>query len=64
MSRNFEKQMARIMPKSRSEPKESPFANFKRDWILSTKLEKTIYIAGFFAILWKLFDIIFLGRWL
>lgn len=64
MSRSEEKRMARFLPKKNFAPKESPFAKFKKDWILSSKLEKAIYIVGFFCILWKLFDILILGRWL
>lgn len=62
MSRNEEKAMARMVPKHKFTPTESPFAKFGKDWILGSKLEKSIYIIGFFCILWKLFDIFVLGR--
>lgn len=62
MSRREERMMARMAPKRKFEPRESPFAKFGKDWILSSKTEKTIYILGFFCILWKIFDIVILGR--
>lgn len=62
MSRNFEKQMAKLYPKQKFQPKESPFAMFKKDWYLRSWFEKAIYILGFFCILWKIFDITILGR--
>jgi hypothetical protein len=66
MSRNFEKQMARIMPKqSKSEyTKSGYFDNFKKPWYLDGWFSKTIFILGFFCILWKIFDIVILGRWI
>ena len=62
MSRNEEKQMAKFLPKTKFEPKESPFAMFQKVWYLDWWLPKLLYILGFFAILWKIFDITILGR--
>lgn len=64
MSRNFEKQMAKMLPKQKHEPMPSPFAKFKAPWYLDWWLPKWIFVLGFFCILWKLFDIVVLGRWL
>lgn len=63
MSRNFEKQMARFLPKqSGTGEKVTYFENFKKPWYLDGWFSKTIFLVGFFAILWKLFDIFVLGR--
>lgn len=64
MSKSFEKQMSKFLPKVKAEKKESPFAMFKKTWYLESTFEKAIYILGFLCILWKLFDITILGRWL
>lgn len=64
MSKNFEKQMARILPKQSTEQKVSYFEIFKKEWYLDWWFPKLIYVLGFIALLWKLFDIIILGRWL
>lgn len=57
-----ERQMQRFLPKQKFEAKESPFSKFRKDWILTSKTEKTIFIVGFLCILWKIFDIVILGR--
>lgn len=60
----LEKQMARFLPKQKKETKPSVFEKFKKTWYLESALEKIIFVVGFLCILWKLFDILILGRWL
>lgn len=62
MSKNFDKQMARFLPKQKGSDQPSAFENFKKPWYLDWWLPKLLFILGFFCILWKLFDIFILGR--
>lgn len=44
------------------EEKPQLFENFKKTWYLDGWFAKTLYILGFLAIIWKLFDIFILRR--
>lgn len=63
MSRNEEKQMARMIPNIRLSKKENPLKMYSKDWILSSTFEKVLFVLGSICVAWKIFDIIILGRW-
>lgn len=65
MTNREEKAMRFILGKKRFEQSKSPQISsgfFGMTWYLDSWWEKLAFVLGFFALIWTIFELVFLGR--